>query len=329
MPLCPAVMPSRHLGYPLDAMNLSWLEDFVALASTGNFSRAADARHVTQPAFSRRIRALEEWLAVALVDRDVQPFVLTEAGFWFVNVAKDLLARVARLPADVRAVQDSRAATLHFAATHALSLTFVPSWLRGLEARVATAPIELMSDVLQRCEDSMLEQRVDFLLCHAHPQVPGRLDRRFPSATIGHDALLPVSAPAAKERRGTRGPRKPLHSLEAGVHGEVPILAFSAESGLGRIVSTLRGAALDKRNGRVVFTAHLATVLRSMALDGRGVAWLPRSLIEDDLKMRRLVAAAPMSWRIALEIRIFRTDGAQTPAAQAFWSAITSGGDVG
>jgi len=301
-------------------MTLSWFEDFLALSAAGNFSRAAAARHMTQPAFSRRIQSLEQWLGVSLVDRDVQPIVLTDAGHWFVSVARDQLARIARLPGDASAVEDARAATLHFAATHALSLTFVPTWLRSLESRIPTAPIELMSDVLQRCEDSMLEQRVDFMLCHAHPQVPGRLDRRFPSATIGHDALLPVAAPGPTERRGSRA----THRLEAGASKDVPILAFSAESGLGRIVTALRGQAIEKAGGKTVFTAHLATVLRSMALDGRGVAWLPRSLIDEDLRTRRLVAAAPMSWRIALDIRIFRADATHKPAAQAFWTAITS-----
>ena len=301
-------------------MTLSWLEDFLALVASGNFSRAAEARHMTQPAFGRRIRSLEEWLGTALVERGAQPFALTDAGHWFVNVAQEQVARIARLPADARAVADARASTLHFAATHALSLTFVPTWLRSLEARIPVAPIELMSDVLQRCEDSMLEQRVDFLLCHAHPEVPGRLDRRFPSAIIGHDALLPVAAPAAGERRGSRA----SHRLDGGRDDDVPVLSFSAESGLGRIVSTLRGAAIEKAGGRTVFTAHLATLLRSMALDGRGVAWLPRSLIEDDLRTRRLVAAAPMSWRIALDIRIFRADLGHSPAALAFWSAITA-----
>ncbi|WP_164666734.1 helix-turn-helix domain-containing protein, partial [Pseudomonas viridiflava] len=50
-------------------MELVWLEDFNALAESGNFSRAADARHVTQPAFSRRIRALESWVGVELFER--------------------------------------------------------------------------------------------------------------------------------------------------------------------------------------------------------------------------------------------------------------------
>lgn len=43
-------------------MDVKWLEDFISLQRLGNFSAAARARNVTQPAFSRRIRALEMWL---------------------------------------------------------------------------------------------------------------------------------------------------------------------------------------------------------------------------------------------------------------------------
>lgn len=50
-------------------VELVWLEDFVALAESGNFSRAAELRATAQPAFSRHIRSLEEWLGVTLVDR--------------------------------------------------------------------------------------------------------------------------------------------------------------------------------------------------------------------------------------------------------------------
>ena len=48
-------------------MQTAWLEDFVALAATRSFSRAAEQRHLTQPAFGRRIRSLEQWAGTALV----------------------------------------------------------------------------------------------------------------------------------------------------------------------------------------------------------------------------------------------------------------------
>src|SRR6185436_1765912 len=118
------------------AMNLIWLEDFLVLASTGNFSRAAEERHMTQPAFSRRIRALEEWLGVVLIDRTTHPAALTEAGEWFQSVAQEILARVAQIPDEARAIADATSATLRIASTHALSFTFLPLWLRSLESRI-------------------------------------------------------------------------------------------------------------------------------------------------------------------------------------------------
>jgi DNA-binding transcriptional LysR family regulator len=54
-------------------METKWLEDFVSLAETRSFSRSAQLRHVTQPAFSRRIQALEAWAGTDLVDRSSIP----------------------------------------------------------------------------------------------------------------------------------------------------------------------------------------------------------------------------------------------------------------
>src|SRR5437660_3355498 len=110
------------------SMNLSWIDDFMALAASGNFSRAADERHMTQPAFSRRIRALEEWLGTDLFDRSSQPARLTVAGEWFQDIAHELMARVARIPGEAQAVAETSSTTLRFAATHALSFTFLTGW---------------------------------------------------------------------------------------------------------------------------------------------------------------------------------------------------------
>lgn len=299
-------------------MNLSWLEDFQALAASGNFSRAASERAMTQPAFSRRIRALEDWLGVPLFDRSTHPAALTEAGEWFKAEAQAILARVARVPDEARAVAAASSATLRFAATHALSLTFLPAWLRGLESRMSIGPIQFVSDMLQQCELLMLQGRTQFLLCHAHERVPGRLDASaFPSKKVGVDVLMPVSAP------GRAG--KPKHALAASRSAKaapVPLLSYSGESGLGRVIQTLRGDALASAGGEPVFTAHLAAVLKSMALDARGVAWLPQRLIDDELKDGRLVEAAPADWRIALDIRLVRGQATLPKAAEAFWSGL-------
>ena len=297
-------------------MNLSWLEDFLALAASGNFSRAAQERHMTQPAFSRRIRALEDWLGVALFDRSTHPVTLTETGEWFRATAQDILGRVARVPDEARAVAAAGSATLRFAATHSLSLTFLPQWLRGLESRTPIGPIQLVSDMLQQCEAWMQQGRVQFLLCHTHGQAPGRLDTpAYRSLKIGTDTLVPVCAP---DRAG-----RPRYALSTSARKAMPMLAYSAESGLGRLVSKLLGPALQQGRVEPIFTAHLAAVLKSMALDGRGVAWLPHSLVQDDLQQGRLVQAAGADWHVVADIQLFRPDATQTPAAEAFWQAAT------
>lgn len=301
-------------------MNLTWLDDFLALAASGNFSRAAEERHMTQPAFSRRIRALEEWLGVVLFDRSSHPATLTETGEWFRSVAQEVLARVARVPDEARAVFDSSSATLRFASTHALSFSFLPGWLRSLESRTTVGPIQLVSDVMSQCEALMLQGRVQFLLCHSHPQVPGRLDPAgYRSVAVGKDVLLPVSAPEKSGR-----PRHVLGASGKKGGGRLPVLAYTAESGLGRVLRTMLGGALEKANVEPVFTAHLASVLKTMALDGRGVAWLPAQLIADELAAGKLVEAGGEHWRAALEIRLWRGAAALPPAAEAFWRAASA-----
>ena len=294
-------------------MNLTWLEDFLALAASGNFSRAAEERASSQPAFSRRIRGLEDWIGTELFDRRSQPATLTEAGEWFRGVAQDLLARVARLPGDARRIAEADAQTLRIASTHALSFTFLPLWLRRLESGAPLGQVQLMSDVLARCEALMLQGKVQFVLSHAHAMARGALDAEAcRSACVGEDRLLPVSAP--------QGNGAPLHALSA--KGGAA-LHYSEESGLGRILRAVLGQRLAHATPRVVFTAHAASVLRTMVLDGRGLAWLPATLVQDDLAAGRLVPAAPADWEVALEIRLYREREPLGRTAETFWRAAT------
>jgi DNA-binding transcriptional LysR family regulator len=231
-------------------------------------------------------------------------------------VARDTLERVARIPEEARAVSDASSATLRFASTHALSFTFLPTWLRSLESHTTVGPIQLVSDVLQQCEAMMLQGRVHFLLCHWHEQVPGRLDpATYRSVKVGSDRLVPVAA--ADEAGLAR------HRLSAGGKERVPILAYSAESGIGRIVRALRGAALEKANTELVFTAHLASVLKTMVLGGRGVAWLPVSLVGDELNSGRLIEEEGPEWRVDVDIRLFRSPAVLPRAAETFWRAVS------
>jgi LysR family transcriptional regulator, hypochlorite-specific transcription factor HypT len=299
----------------MTTLNLSWLEDFLALAASGNFSRAADERHMTQPAFSRRIRALEAWLGAELFDRRNQPATLTDTGQWFESKATDLLAKAAKIPGEARAFNAVNANTLRIASTHALSFTFMPSWLRGLESQMAIGQVQLISDVLQRCETMLLESQVQFLLTHTHAEAVNALDAQgYPAIVVGEDLLVPVSAP---KKNGAA-----LHTLnQRATKNPAKVLSYSAESGLGRIVAQTQTAIASPWPTETVFTAHLASVLRTMALDRRGMAWLPQSLIQEDLARGTLVEAAPHQDSIKMAIKLYRDKTALSKAGEDFWSA--------
>ncbi|MBP0494519.1 LysR family transcriptional regulator [Pararoseomonas indoligenes] len=289
-------------------LDLSQIEDFRALAETGNFSRAATLRHVTQPAFSRRIRALEDWAGTPLFDREAHPIALTPAG----EALRPLLAEALRCLTEgrdaARAAAEGARATLRFAATHVLSFTFFPVWLRALEGGAPPGAVSLVSDSLLACEALMLGGQAQFLLCHHHEAAPSRLDpARFPSHPVGTDRLVPVAAPD--------GP-----AIGEG-RGALPFLAYSRESGLGRILAAALPEEIAARLD-AAFTAHHAATLRSMARTGRGIAWLPESLVAEDLTDGTLRRAGPAALEVALEIRVIRPL-ALGAAAEAFWDQAT------
>jgi hypothetical protein len=105
------------------------------------------------------------------------------------------------------------------------------------------------------------------VLIHAHERTQGPLHSGgYPSLCVGSDELIRVSA---VDKSG-----HPIHRLTAGTKSApVKVLGYSEETGLGRILRAVHGVALDRLPIRNVFAAHLASVLKTMTLDSRGVAW--------------------------------------------------------
>lgn len=72
-------------------MEFHQLRYFTAAAEDMSISRAAQRLHVTQPALSRQIAALEAELGVALFDRVKKRIVLTDAGRFFLPKARQII----------------------------------------------------------------------------------------------------------------------------------------------------------------------------------------------------------------------------------------------
>ena len=296
-------------------MDTVWLEDFIKLAEEGNFSRAAEARNLTQPAFSRRIRALEEWVGATLVDRDTHRMALTEAGQAFRVLAEEIVRRLTLGRDYVREIGGTISNEIRFASTHVLSLNFFPSWLSAISDGRETGTITLIADNMVACERFMLEGKADFLLCHHHAAATHRLDPAgFTSLKLGEDILIPVAAPSEDGR--------PRYRLPGRADQPLPYLEFEEKSGMGRILQAAQVIPAGCASLRTVFRSHMAAVLMSMARDGRGICWAPLSVVRADLESGRLVAAGEDHWNVPLEIRLYKPIARRSPSVEGFWSMV-------
>jgi DNA-binding transcriptional LysR family regulator len=168
----------------------------------------------------------------------------------------------------------------------------------------------------------MLQRRVQFVLCHGHAGAPGRLDEaQYPVRRLSDDVLVPVCAADADDVA--------LHALGTG--RQPAMLAYSEASGLGRIMRAMhRGEFADNFAASlpVVFTAHHAALLRTLALEGRGLAWLPMSLVAEDLRSGALVDAGAGAWRVPVDIRLYRQQAQMAPVAEALWALVSEAGEA-
>ena len=114
-------------GAILHNIETKWLYDFLTLEKCRNFSQAAVSRNVSQPAFSRRIRALEQAIGVELFNRQVTPLQLSEQGKIFHSQIRHLLQQLESNLAELRGGSDYAQRKIKIAAAHSLSLGLLPS----------------------------------------------------------------------------------------------------------------------------------------------------------------------------------------------------------
>ena len=296
-------------------MEIRWLEDFLSLVDTRNFSRSAEARYTTQPACSRRIQSLEEGRGATLFDRTAQPIRLTPSGERFRPIAEDVLRRLYQGRDEARLVSEASANTVRFAATHSLSLTFFPTWLRGAETRSHTFNTRLDSNQFTDCVQSLLKGDCHFMLSHSHASIDMHLPpAHFTSKVVGKDVLIPVTLP------DTAG--QPIDRLPGTPDEPVHYLAYSETSAIGRAVENMLTHLESPVYLNRVFVSHLAAVLKTMSSSGRGMAWLPESNVREDLASGTLVPAGDEKWFIPVEIRLFRSREPLPPIAEEFWSLL-------
>nr|WP_314623406.1 LysR family transcriptional regulator [uncultured Noviherbaspirillum sp.] len=296
-------------------MDTKWLEDFVSLAETGSFSRSAELRHVTQPAFSRRIQSLEAWLGADLIDRTSYPTRLTPGGEVFYEQALEMLGQVNNARALLRGKGPATQGMIDFAVPHTLSLTFVPKWVKALEAGFGPIVARLMALNVHDAVMTIVEGGCDLLLCYHHPRQPVQLDAsRYDMLVLGQETLRPY---ARCDRAGV-----PDFMLPGELRAPLPFLSYTSNAYLGRMVDLVLADAGRKPYLVKRYETDMAEGLKMMALEGHGVAFLPESAVSRETRSRQLARAddGGTEWEVKMEIRLYR----EKPSAQRPGKAVVA-----
>ncbi len=298
-------------------MDFSWFRDLGNLAQTGNFSQAAELGNISQPAFSRRIKAIESWVGVMLVDRSKHPAMLTSAGVQMLEAGQQALARLESERNQIREAQslpDKYIVT--FGAQHSISWRFYPVWLQAFENAFGPIISRLRADDLPNCLKDLKDGEVDFVIAYASEYAPTvDVTPTLQSVIIGHDTLLPVC------RRRSDG--LPLFDLSNQSSLEIPYLRFGANAPISQHIEPLLAANNLNSRLRVVYENSMAGALRIRAREGLGVAWLPRSLITPDLEAGLLTPAGDLAWEIKLEIRLHRLRENANQLTREIWAFLS------
>lgn len=277
------------------AMELKWLDDYVALIETGSFSAAAQRRHVSQPAFSRRIRMLEDWLGVTLIDRSRKPLQFTPVARDNELAFRKLVSRIYEFRAMLKSASlDSGGITI--AAQHTLAASHMPDFLARLRQLDPNQSFRIRSENRVESVARLMRGEAEILLTYDSPQVPSHVPAQFAVRhVLGQDDLVLVAAPSLHRR---------LCKVAEGQ--SVPMLSFPPESFFGQIIRAEALPALMRRQQVVVrCISEFAMGLRELALAGEGVVWLPTSLIRHDLERGALLTLDQLGHAIPLEIVVF------------------------
>ncbi|WP_299795435.1 LysR substrate-binding domain-containing protein [Ramlibacter sp.] len=307
-------------------METKWLEDFVSLAETRSFSRSAQLRHVTQPAFSRRIQALEAWAGTDLVDRSSYPTRLTPAGETLHAQSLEMLQALHNTRAMLRGHAAAGQDVIEFAVPHTLAFTFFPAWLSSLREQFGPIKTRLIAMNVHDAAMRLVEGNCDVLIAYHHASQPLQLDAaRYEMVTLGTETLAPWCKPDAHGEPLFRLPGRPTHPL--------PYLGYAPGAYLGRVTDLLLKESGTAIHLDRVYETDMAEGLKVMALEGHGIAFLPHSAVTKELRARTLVTPAPPELavlEIAMEVRAYRERPREKqPAkarAQALWSFLAAGG---
>jgi DNA-binding transcriptional LysR family regulator len=294
----------------LDAVTISQLRSFVAVADEGSFSGAARELKRAQSAISHAITALESALSVELFERDTRKAQLSPAGRSLLPDARAVISRTEEMKnrassiARTGAPQISIAVDVYFPRAHLIHC------LRTLQANVPTAAVNLRMTTMQGGEHLVLEGTCSLAVTIADvPEVsPSAIERHWLCET----RMVTVCAPS----HPLASSPEPTSLEEFGRHVQLVVTDNQPEA-----EKTQVGVAGERQ-----WLLNDLSAKHDFLKAGLGWGHMPSDLVSDDLANGTLVEVRRRAWHIRpLTFMISRRRGHDASACEAQLTEMLAG----
>jgi DNA-binding transcriptional LysR family regulator len=283
------------------------VQAFIAIADRGSFQSAADALHVTQTAITQRLRKLEDFLGVTLIERTTRSITLTEIGRDFLPQARRLLGELADALVEIRETGIARRGDVSIACVPTVGVQYLPRIMQAYSARYPHNRIKILDHASSAVVEAVLRREVEFGI-----NIAGEHHPDLVSAPLTEDRYVLIcheDHPLANRRRIAWKQLQPYPLIFAGeVSGNRALLDLALEtSGL-----SLRSFYEVQRSSTAV----------GLVAQGVGAAVVPQLAIQKGAypTVRTIELTNPDVSRTL--VLVARKTAHLSPAAQALYDMI-------
>ena len=249
------------------------VETFLTVCRTMNFTRAAEQLHITQPAVSQHIRALEEQYATKLFCFHGKQLQLTQSGRLFLQAAATMHHDALRLRDAIRA-QDGRR-KLRFGATLTIGEYVMPGPLSRLLRREPEIELRMLTANTRELLSLLDQGELDFAI------VEGYFDKQaYDSLVYCTQRYIPVCAPEYPFNR-------PVRRLEDLL--EERLLVREPGSGTRNVLErVLEARNLTVQSFRRVTELGSLNLIKSLVCAGTGISFFYQPVVQAELREGQL-----------------------------------------
>jgi DNA-binding transcriptional LysR family regulator len=244
-----------------------FLISFLKVAELGSVSRAAQALHVSQPAVSKQLRALEQALGTRLLERSGRGVKLTKEGALVVDYGRQSAALLDDCVRALRELGTDSGGSLLLGAGATTCIFQLPRWLGQLRAERPAADVTVRTGNSSVIEALVLERAVDLGLVTSPAS-----SRALHERVLFREEIVLVVA---------RDFVKPPRELE-----QLPLILFPESTGFRAYLDQKLGAARLAR--QVKMETDSVEAIKSFVTSGLGASFLPRSAVAKELSARTL-----------------------------------------